>query len=154
MPVAAATLVAITGEAINPMGAAAAKPFLTASDRDHLSHLDEFVSDLNTQHDGGEQRNEPRQQRAIGRVADAQPHDYGAAAAATEPIHEILVLGHNDGLMARRVVPDVAVLGMAQARIFEVLGLVARLGQCARQPGRQLGVNEEPHERQAARTME
>ena len=92
-----------------------------------------------------EQRLEPLDQRFAAGVAEAQPDDAGSLEALAEPMRKILVLGDDDGLVEKGIGPNRRVLGIAQAEIGDVFGLVAVRNEQPGQCRRQLGANQEAH---------
>ncbi len=88
---------------------------------------------------------EPLEQGFAAGVADAQPDDDGGGHGLAEAVREVFVLGNDNGLLLKGVEPDGGVVGVAQANVGNVLGLMAVGSEQPGQGGRQLGIDDEAH---------
>ena len=87
-----------------------------------------------------EQWFEPLEHGLAAGVADAQPDDDGGGQVLAEAVREVFVFGDDNGMMQEGVAPDLRVIGIAQADVGNVLGVVAVGVEESGEGGRQLGI--------------
>ena len=107
--------------------------------------LDEPLTVTDLRDDLIDQRLEPCQQRGATSVADTDPHDGRCVSAHREHVGEVLILGHDDGLVVEGIAPEGAIRRIAWADVGDVLCDVAVFAQHVRHSRRQLGVDQEAH---------
>lgn len=109
------------------------------------AQFDEPIARLNQRDDLVDQWLEPSQQRGASCVANTYPHDGGSVTAEGRHVGEVLILGHDDRPMFKRVAPQVAIGRLTQSDVIDVLGDVRSIVQQPCQCWRQLGVDQKTH---------
>ncbi len=111
----------------------------------NLSRFNEAFAIFKLANNGRQQRFQPRAQRGIGAITDAQPDDSGTGTTTTHPFGKILVLRHNHGSLFLGMLPNDPVLALRQPDFQDMFSLMPPFTQPAGQRIRQLCVNNKAH---------
>lgn len=108
--------------------------------------LDEAFASLQRRQNLGKHRLEPGQKLPLPRVRNPHPDDWRTATLERFPLRKILVFGDNDGAGREGKAPDRIVGGVAETDFPDVLGVMSRREEPARERRRQLRIDEKAHQ--------
>jgi len=67
-------------------------------------------------------RFQPFEKRTVRSVSDSKPDDHWPNSRSSGPLGKVLVFGNDDGIDAKRMIPDHKIFGTGQTDVINVLG--------------------------------